>query len=374
MKLAYKISLVLLLVGWLGVDLTAKDHQKEFTKTIKKEFDITSDGTTSVKNKYGKVDIKTWEKNRVKVDVRIVVNAANEKSAQEVFDRIQINFSNGSGYVNAETVIEAKKSNWWGSWGSSKVDYSIDYEVFLPQSNSVNVANKYGDVYVAELDGDLKLDLKYGNFKLDGVNADADLVMAYGNGTLVKARDVNADASYAKFRLKQVNDLEIQSKYSSFEIEKADDIRSYSKYDNYQIGEVKAFKNEGKYDDINIQKAEDVVITTRYTEVSIGDVQKILDLNFEYGGASIQKLAKGFSDVKLNGKYTDFRLNLESGAVYRMEASADYAGIRYPSAMTVTYEKDKGSSHQVEGHSGQQNAASVIKARLNYGGLKVKQE
>ena len=95
MKLAYKISLVFLLAGLLVTGLQAKNHYQEFTKTIKKEFDITRDGTTNIKNKYGKVDIKTWDKNRVKIDVRIVVNARSEKSAQEVFDRIDIGFSNG---------------------------------------------------------------------------------------------------------------------------------------------------------------------------------------------------------------------------------------------------------------------------------------
>lgn len=374
MKLAYKISLVLLLVGLISVGSDAKDRHKEFTKTIKKEFDITRDGKTSIKNKYGKVDIKVWEKNRVKVDVRIVVNASTESKAQEVFDRIDVGFKNGSNYVSAETVIESKKSSWWGNWSSSKSDYTINYEVYLPQSNSVNVTNKYGDVYVAELDGQLDVELKYGNFKLDGVNADANLNLAYGNGTLVKARDVDIEASYAKLRLKEINDTEIRSKYSTFQIERADDIRSYSKYDNYDIGEVKEFRNEGKYDDIDIDNANNVIIAARYTEVYINNIAGSLDLDFEYGGASVQKLSKGFSDVRLNGKYTDFKLNLESGAVYRMEASADYAGIRYPSAMTVTYEQDKNNSHQVEGHSGTQNAPSVIKARLNYGGLKVRQE
>ena len=45
----------------------------EFTKTIKREFDISANGTTYLSNKYGKIEVKTWDKNRVKIAVTIVV-------------------------------------------------------------------------------------------------------------------------------------------------------------------------------------------------------------------------------------------------------------------------------------------------------------
>ena len=86
MKLVYEFSARLLLLALL-VSVAHIGVAAEFTKTIKKEFDITSDGTTSITNKYGKVEIKTWDRNRVKVDVTIVVKASSESKAQEVFDQ-----------------------------------------------------------------------------------------------------------------------------------------------------------------------------------------------------------------------------------------------------------------------------------------------
>ena len=56
---------------------------------------------------------------------------------------------------------------------------------------------------------------------------------------------------------------------------------------------------------------------------------------------------------------------------YQLEATADYAGVLYPDKMSITYEKDNENYHEVEGYMGQRNARSVIKARLDYGGLKV---
>lgn len=97
-------------------DQTVQSEQQdvqEFTKTVKKEFPINATGTVDLSNKYGKVDVHTWERDRVKIDVTIVVDARSESTAQEVFNRIQIDFSNDDSFVKAETSIETNKS-WWG--------------------------------------------------------------------------------------------------------------------------------------------------------------------------------------------------------------------------------------------------------------------
>ena len=91
---------------------------QEFTKTIKKEFSLNANGTVNLVNKYGKIDVKTWDKSRAKIEVTIVVKAGSESHAQVVFERIRIDFSNDDSFVKAETIIESNKSSWF-DWGSS---------------------------------------------------------------------------------------------------------------------------------------------------------------------------------------------------------------------------------------------------------------
>jgi hypothetical protein len=372
MKLVFnKWSFSLLLVGLMVLNLTASGKQ-EFSKTIKKEFEISPDGTTSIHNKYGKIDMKTWDKNRVKVDVTIMVRANSEADAQEVFERIAINFENGRDYVKAQTEIEAqKKSNWWGD--ENKSDYTINYEVFMPSTNSVGLTNKYGDTKVAAIQGGADLDIKYGNFELEGVQGETNLTFAYGTGTFNTIKDATAEVRYARLVFKQANQLELISKYSKITIEKANEVRSSSKYDTYTVGKVQNFHNSGKYDNLEIGDVENLIVNSQYTEIYSENISNSVDLDLEYGRANVEKIAKGFSDVRLVGRYTDYKVNVEDGANYRMEAVANYAGIKYPKRMTVTYEKEKGTYHEVEGHAGVKNARSFIKARLDYGGLKVNQ-
>jgi hypothetical protein len=376
MKLGFKVTLLLysaVLLAALPVVATGADGAREFTKTIKKEYDIIADGTVNLSNKYGKVEVKTWDKNRVKIEVTILVNANSESQAQEVFDRISINFSNSTALVKAETVIEPAKRSWW-NWGSSSSDYKINYLVFMPPTNNLELSNRYGDAYIAELKSRADITVKYGNFKSDGIGDRATVDLAYGNGTITKTGNLQGQVSYGNLTCTEVKDADITSKYSKIAFERGDVVRTSSKYDEYRLGRVQEFRNTGGYDNFEIRSAENVFISTKYSNVSIGRLNNTLDLSMSYGSGVITKVAKDFAGITLNGKYTDFKINLEAGADARFEAAGSYGGINYPTGMAVSYEKEQGQSREVKGHIGSGSGKALIKAQISYGSLRVRQE
>ncbi|RME10594.1 MAG: hypothetical protein D6816_03130 [Bacteroidetes bacterium] len=345
----------------------------EFARTITKDFPINSDGTVSLANKYGKVEVKTWDKSRVKIEVTIVVKAKSESNANEIFDRIDIDFTNSSDYVSAETRIEPQKSSWFDWSGSDKAEFQINYEVFMPVSCALSLRNKYGDSFVEPIAGKTSVDIKYGNIRLEGVNNSLNIVLGYGNGTVVKARNINADLGYGKLNVSDADDISLVSKYSKITIDNADLITGESKYDNIVLGKVKKMNLLAKYGDVEIREANELDATAKYTDFKVHELKDGGVFEFQYGGLLVDKLAKGFSSMDLKGKYTDFKIYVEPGASYVLDASTNYAGIAYPAGLNVTYEKDKGTSQAVKGHVGTSGARSVIRANLEYGGLKVRQ-
>lgn len=348
-------------------------NKQEFTKSVKKDFGISPYGTVRLHNQYGKMDVKTWEKDRVKIDIRIRVNAVSEAKAQEVFDRISVDFTNSKDYISAESSVNSRNSNWWGSWSGSndKSDFQIDWEVFMPATVSLDLNNKYGDVYVAELTRNATVEVKYGNFRLEGIGEELEVSLGYGNGTVVKSGKTSAEIHYSKFKLQNCANADFSTKYSKIDVDNATDMRVSSAYDTYNIGSVRDYISEGKYDNISIGTADNITASARYTDFSVGTVNNSAEFDLTYGGARIGTVRRGFSQMRFFGKYADYKVKVEDGASYQLDAAADYAGIRYPSVMKVNYEKDQGSSHQVEGYINTKGARSVIKARLDYGGLKV---
>lgn len=347
-------------------------NAQDYTKAIKREFPINTNGTVSLTNKYGKIDVKTWDKSRAKIEVTIVVKAGSESQAQSVFDRIRINFSSDDSFVKAETIIEANKSNWliWGDSGNS--EFQINYLVHMPASASLDLTNRYGDANVAPLLGKAKVDVKYGSFRLDGIGTGLNVNLDYGNGTVAKAGDANVSVSYSKLNLNEVKNVNLTSKYSKFTIDNGANLTANSRYDDFTLTNVAKLSCTAMYGNLTVGSAESISIDGQYTDIKVDRLKTTGNFDLEYGGLRINNVSKGFSRINLVGTHSDFKIGLEDGASYTLDASANFAGIAYPDRLVVTYEQEKGTSHQVKGHTGS-GARSSIQADLNYGGLKVKQ-
>lgn len=348
-------------------------EKREFSKTINKQFPITLDGTVKINNRYGAVAIKTWDNNEVKVEVVITVDAHSEDRAQDVFDRITIDFNSSRDFVSATTEIASKSgwSSWWG--GNSNDSYKINYEVYMPKTNHLDLSNKYGDSYVAALEGSVNLEIKYGNIQLDQIDNDVRLVLGYGNASMVSAHKLGLEVKYSKVKIGTATDIDIVSKYSNITIDEAQDVRSETKYDHYHLGMINDYHNVGKYDDVRIKVAASVRASAKYSDYIVTHLKKWADFDLEYGSASVEMLDRAFTELEIRGRYTDYRIEVQEGAQYQLDASSSYANIKYPSEFTVVKEIKDGNDREVKGFMGSENKGKVIKARLNYGGIKVKQ-
>ena len=96
-----------------------------------------------------------------------------------------------------------------------------------------------------------------------------------------------------------------------------------------------------------------------------------MNANMKYGGAKISSLQPGFSRLNLEGQYTHYKVYMESGTDYQLQADGKYAGIVYPRAMQVTFDESEGTSKRIEGHSSGGAGAGIIRANLSYGSLKI---
>jgi hypothetical protein len=371
MKKKFKEAL-LCLVLFLPAGFMFAEAAQDFTKTVKKEFDISAEGTVNITNKYGKVEVKTWDKNKVHIEVTILVKTRTQSQAEEVFDRIRIDFSQSPGFVRAETLIDPVKWSWW-SW-SSNSDFQINYLVHMPPSANLELYLRYGDAFMAALENKAHIQVKYGNFKSDGIGGRASVDLAYGNGTLAKTSNLEGILSYGSLSCSEANDVNITSKYSKVTIERAETVHSNSKYDDYRLGEIRAFHNTGNYDQFRIRQAGDLVMNTKYSNLTIGKLLNRLEVTAAYGGTVIEMLDKNFTDISFTGKYSDLKINLEPGLQTRLECYGNYANILYPENTEVRYERIQNQTKEVKGYLGASGAKGLIKAVLSYGNLRIRQE
>jgi hypothetical protein len=370
MKSAYNVicfvSIILLTASLPGMAFP----KAEFNRTVKKEFPIPLNGTTYLNNKYGKMEVKTWDQNRVKITVTIKVKASSESAANDVFDRIGINFTSGEGYVKAETSIEPTGKGWRWIWiGSTSSDYSINYEVFLPASNNLDIGHRYGDLFVAAMKGRVKLDVKYVNFKVEAMGNNSSILFGYGNGTISRAGNLNAEVSYSKLQVEEAADIQITSKYTQVNIGKAKDLNTTTRYDTYIINQIGDLKNSGAYDNFKVNSAASIDFNSKYAGLKAEKISRSLNCNLSYGNVDV-KMSEGFSKANCTGSYGNAKIGLPQGTAFALDAATNYAGVTYPDNLDIDYLVEKNTSTTIQGKT-TKAAEAVIYLRLNYGGAKI---
>ncbi len=370
--ISVRLSLLLcLLLAGGAVRGWANGPDREFTKTINREFGTTANGMTAIYNKYGKVNVNTWANKSVKIDITILVNANDQRAADKTFDRIKVNFINTAGYVKAETVVDMENNNWWP--GNSCQDFKINYEVWIPADNQLDLKNKYGNSYVSTLNGKLMAEIKYGDLRTEVINNDADLYIGYGKATLAKVKNLSGQISYGGLTVADANDIQVDTKYSEFQVDRANTVRVTSKYDDFNLGNIQDLRVQTKYANLRVQNTRAAYVTAQYTDVKVANVSGTMDADLTYGSLKVEALARNFSEAKVIGKYTDVQMKVEQGTDFRFDAEGTHTDLHTPSGATIRRKDEKsGGFSSVEGFVGDANAPRLVKARLNYGDFVLK--
>lgn len=347
--------------------------EQEFSKTINREFSTSADGTTALYNKYGNVNVKTWQNNTVKIDVTIIVNAKSQREAEETFKNINVNFTNTWGYVKVETMIAEGMS--YGNWWPTKTcgdDFKINYDVWIPISNQLDLKNKYGNAWVAALKGKLIAEIKYGDLRVETVSNDVELNLGCGKAWFARVNNLSGQASYSGLNVVEANDIQLDTKYSETKVDKANNLRITSKYDDFNFGNIEELRLQTKYANLRSTSLRSAYITALYSDLDLAAVHDAVDADVCYGTLAIDALGRNFTNVNVVGKYTVVTVAVERGAAYRFDAEVNYADAHVPNAATVKNRSDSAHREAVQGYLGNEGAKGLVKARLTYGDFVIK--
>lgn len=356
-------TMLLLLSVAIPQELNGKELEKksEFKKELSKEFPISADGKITVTGKYGHLNVSTWEKNKVKFDVKIIVKARTKEKADKMFEQISIKFNNGRDYAKA--TLDVGEVEWKYYKG---VSYQIHYEIKIPAESSVDLYNKYGNIHLTDIKGSAKIENKYGNIKTGDIGQDVNLLLGYGNADLGSIKNLTVEIKYSKLDVDAAQDIKIDSKYSQIYVDKARDIKSESKYDKFFLGDIRNIRSYGKYDNFKIKNLHNLDATGKYSDYDVKDLHGKVDLDMKYGDAVFHKVHSTFQGINFIGEYADLQVEL-AGVGSEFEVQGKYAKVKLPSSAKKKYYKDESATVSTAGTIG--SSKYTIKAELNYGSV-----
>jgi len=196
-------------------ELEADANSVEKSKTIQKVYIISKNTPLSINNRYGTVDVKTWSKNEIKVDITIRAVEASGSKADEIINSVSIEETKSPNNISLTTQIDKGQSSWWNKViSSNNRGVQINYQIYLPQSNDLNVDNKYGAVILPDLKGNVNIDVGYGSLTAGKLLGNTiSINSSYGSAKIAAVKDATLDFKYGSMDLGEANNVKLNVGY-----------------------------------------------------------------------------------------------------------------------------------------------------------------
>jgi hypothetical protein len=190
---------------------------------------------------------------------------------------------------------------------------TIDFEVTLPEGASLLLENRFGNVFIGDHKGTVKLTLAHGDLKANELKGKSVVDLSFGKGNIKKVGELELILKAAQVDIQQAKGIQLQSMTSELRVESALSARIDSRNDK-----------------LNFQKIGWISGKGMFTDWTLGEVQETLDLEVNYGQVYLQTLNKDFASVRVQSKYTDIDLTLDPSSWVNLDVKAEQDKIFIP--------------------------------------------
>lgn len=351
----------------MSFSLSYATGDEDFTKEYHESFEVQEGALLTVTNKYGNIQLDTWERNVIDVKVVVTAKTSSRSHGDRILDRIDVDISGGRREVRAITAIaSAERKGWLNIFSHNNDEFEIEYKVIMPRETKLNITNKYGHIYCNDNTvGDARFENKYGNIYAQNIDGDLEVMLGYGDAKIENIHNLDLTLKYGNVELGNLYDATIESKYSKIEMGNVQRINSTSKYDGYRIADIQELVNDGKYDAFKIQKAHKVNISTKYTGVKVENLTGGVNISGGYNTLKVHDTSDALEYVNVSGKYCNVRVGI--AYPFTLNFSGEYVTPSLPRAFQrQSYEKD-GNDISLVGHMGSSRRGASITAEMRYG-------
>jgi hypothetical protein len=274
----------------------------ERTKSISRSFPVTKQCLVKLTNKYGDVMVNTWEKDSVAITVTIRSTDKKETDAANKLSSIDAQFTANPYYIDVQTVFKDNKtalnatiSEFTSGIFNSKRRVTIDYAVTIPEWTSLEINNKYGNVFTTRHTGNFTLNLSNGDFKGAELLGESNVSVNFGNITLNTIKSGKLDISYSEMTLKQGGGIKLESRSSKF-----------------WFTSIQTMDINSKRDKFNIDTLTSLTGQCDFSTLQLNLLDNTMTLKTNYGDLKTNQLGNMFKNISLTSQYTDIVIGIPS--------------------------------------------------------------
>jgi len=357
----YKKYLAIILLLLPLSDLPAQNNTE--TRSYIKSFPATKETRLEVFNKYGTIQITSWNKDSVIIRAEIKAFASSDEKLNKMFEGVNVKVTDSKPVIIAKTNFAQNMlfENFKGMTGKiisydSRIE--INYYINIPDYLNLKIENKYGDVYMESNKGDFSITVTNGSFKADALGKGSTLNLAFCDAFITSVASGKLDASFSEITITQTEDMSINSISSKYKIEKAGLLRL-----------------ESRRDDFTIKSIESLQGNSYFTDYEIDSLKNNINLTTRYGNLNIDNIENGFESLNLNSGYSDISMGFNPASSYRIDIRTLNSYLLLPSK-NVKAEKKILNEEKKEfiytGTAGTNPGKSILKIDANRGKIYLK--
>ncbi len=326
------VSVVLVLV--LGTTVSAQEHTDK--QKVARQFPAERGTSLEVVNKYGTIQVVTWEKDSVAVEVDILLTESSASKLRKLKDEINIDFARTNSFISAKTRIKSEsgriaselKSVSHAISGSNK-HMEIEYMVYVPDYMELTLTNKFGDIYMDDLKGKVEIDLSNGALKASRLEGNSNIALSFANGMIKSLGSSSLKLLYSDMTVGDVGQLDLESKSS---ILHADSIN--------------VLKIDSRRDKLYFQQVEYLYGNGNFSQVWIYDFLRESDVTMKYGKLTIEHVVPEFSKIYVESDYTDITLMFDNRSAFAFDIlHHERSVLRLPDTQVMAEESFDGKEH-----------------------------
>lgn len=171
-------SLAILLLGLLlPLVLQAQEERSD------KSFTVQPGGWLDLRADFGSVDVRSWQKDEVKVEVVKRVEGRSRRSVKELFEDYEIRYSQTARGVSIIAEMHGG-SRWWHSNDGLQVEFHIT----VPQKYNLDLNTSGGSISVDDLLGEARVKTSGGSLDLGRIEGPVNANTSGGSITLRQSK------------------------------------------------------------------------------------------------------------------------------------------------------------------------------------------
>lgn len=332
------------------ISTTTSLRAGETTKVlIEKTFDVGKSVKLVVRHEHGNVKCNNWDKDVISIKLTARTKTTDQEKAEKAFSRIRWDVHGDASEVYVESKI-TNKSNY-----NKHIDVSIDLEIFMPKSISLDFENKFGNAFIEEVEGIAIVTSEYGAITIDALYAaESRVKVEFGSGKIGNFGGGNLSVSYGKLALGSAGQVSVRSEYSDFTAGELASISLKAEGGNVKIGKVVSLKG-----------------TSSFGNLEIDELTNSIDIETAYGSLVVRHVDENFSDLNIVNEYGSAKLYIPDDATYHIEARTEFGSFKYQESLAdFSYRVKSHNESTYKGIIGKgSNPTSKVTVESSYGSV-----